>query len=122
MPSLCSGLAVTRVGCLMFGCDFGKPFDGKWAIHFPKGAPAYNQQVHEKLLSPDALQSLAVHPTQLYESLNGILLLGLLFLVRKYRKFSGEMFIAFFMGYAPLCRLFSSRRCATTSRGATWGR
>jgi phosphatidylglycerol:prolipoprotein diacylglycerol transferase len=102
VPSLCSGLAVTRIGCLMFGCDFGKPFDGKWAIHFPKGSPAYSQQVHEKLLSPDALQSLAVHPTQLYESLNGIILLGLLFLVRKYRKFSGEMFIVFFMGYAPL--------------------
>ena len=43
-----------------------------------------------------------MHPTQIYESLNGLILLGFLFLVRRYRKFSGEMFIAFFMGYAPL--------------------
>jgi phosphatidylglycerol:prolipoprotein diacylglycerol transferase len=116
VPSLCSGLAVTRIGCLMFGCDFGKPWDGKWAIHFPKGAPAFNQQVHEKLLSPDALQSLAVHPTQIYESLNGLILLGFLFLVRRYRKFSGEMFVAFFMGYAPLRYIVENLR-ADEQRG-----
>jgi phosphatidylglycerol:prolipoprotein diacylglycerol transferase len=102
VPSLCSGLAITRIGCLLFGCDFGKPWDGKWAIQFPKGAPAWNQQLHEKLITADALKSLPVHPTQIYESINGIILLGMLFLVRKYRKFSGEMFVAFFMGYAPL--------------------
>ena len=44
-----------------------------------------------------------MHPTQLYESLNGLILLGLLFLVRRYyRKFSGQMFVAFTMGYAVL--------------------
>jgi phosphatidylglycerol---prolipoprotein diacylglyceryl transferase len=102
VPSLCSGLMITRIGCLMFGCDFGKPWNGRWAIQFPKGAPAYLQQLHEGLLNADALKSLPVHPTQIYESLNGLILLGLLFLVRRFRKFSGEMFIAFFMGYAPL--------------------
>jgi len=30
------------------------------------------------------------------------MLLGLVFLVRRYRKFSGEMFVAFTMGYAIL--------------------
>jgi phosphatidylglycerol:prolipoprotein diacylglycerol transferase len=116
VPSLCSGLAVTRIGCLLFGCDFGKPFDGKWAIQFPKGAPAWNQQLHEKLITADALKSLPVHPTQIYESLNGIILLGLLFLVRRYRKFSGEMFVAFFMGYAPL-RYFVETLRADEQRG-----
>jgi phosphatidylglycerol---prolipoprotein diacylglyceryl transferase len=116
VPSLCSGLAITRLGCLMFGCDFGKPFSGKWAIQFPKGAPAWNQQLHEKLITADALKSLPVHPTQLYESLNGIILLGLLFLVRRYRKFSGEMFVAFFMGYAPL-RYFVEILRADEQRG-----
>ena len=43
-----------------------------------------------------------MHPTQLYESLNGLVLLGLVLLVRRYRKFSGEMFVAFTMGYAVL--------------------
>src|SRR5205814_1809897 len=49
-----------------------------------------------------ATRSLAVHPTQIYESLNGLILLGLVMLVRRYRKFSGEMFVAFTMGYAVL--------------------
>jgi phosphatidylglycerol:prolipoprotein diacylglycerol transferase len=102
VPSLCTGLMITRIGCLMFGCDFGKPWNGRWAIQFPAGSPAFNQQRVEGLLGADATQSLAVHPTQIYESLNGLVLFGLLMLVRRYRKFSGEMFVAFTMGYAVL--------------------
>ncbi len=102
VPSLCTGLMITRIGCLLYGCDFGKPFNGKWSIVFPAGSPAFNQQRVEGLLPPGATHSLPVHPAQLYESLNGLMLLGLLFLVRRYRKFSGEMFVAFTMGYAVL--------------------
>jgi phosphatidylglycerol---prolipoprotein diacylglyceryl transferase len=102
VPSLCTGLMITRIGCLLYGCDFGKPFDGKWSIVFPAGSPAFNQQRVEGLLPPSATHSLPVHPAQLYESLNGLALLGLVFLVRRYRKFSGEMFVAFTMGYAIL--------------------
>ena len=25
VPSLASGLMITRIGCYLFGCDFGKP-------------------------------------------------------------------------------------------------
>jgi phosphatidylglycerol:prolipoprotein diacylglycerol transferase len=102
VPSLCTGLMLTRIGCYMYGCDFGKPWDGAWSIRFPAGAPAFNQQRMEGLLPQGATHSLPVHPTQFYESLNGALLLGLLFLVRRYRKFSGQMFVAFTMGYAVL--------------------
>lgn len=102
VPSLCTGLMITRLGCLLYGCDFGKPFEGRWSIVFPAGSPAFNQQRVEGLLPPTATHSLPVHPTQLYESLNGLILLALVFLVRRYRKFSGEMFVAFTMGYAIL--------------------
>ena len=116
VPSLCTGLMITRMGCLLYGCDFGKPFDGKWSIVFPAGSPAFNQQRVEGLLPPSALHSLPVHPTQLYESLNGLILLGLVFLVRRYRKFSGEMFVAFTMGYAIL-RYFVEVLRADEQRG-----
>jgi phosphatidylglycerol:prolipoprotein diacylglycerol transferase len=102
VPSLCTGLMITRIGCLMYGCDFGKPFNGRWSIVFPSGSPAFLEQRRIGLLPPEATHSLPVHPTQLYESLNGLILLGLVFLVRRYRKFSGEMFVAFTMGYAVL--------------------
>ncbi|MDB4965350.1 MAG: lgt1 [Myxococcales bacterium] len=117
VPSLCTGLMITRLGCLLYGCDFGKPFDGKWSIVFPAGSPAFNQQRVEGLLPPGAAHSLPVHPTQLYESLNGLILLGLMFLVRRYRKFSGEMFVAFTMGYGVL-RYYVEILRADEQRGA----
>jgi phosphatidylglycerol:prolipoprotein diacylglycerol transferase len=116
VPSLCTGLMITRIGCFMYGCDFGKPWDGPWSVHFPAGSPAFNQQRVEGLLGPTATQSLAVHPTQLYESLNGLILLGLVFLVRRYRKFSGEVFVAWTMGYAVL-RYFVETLRADEQRG-----
>jgi phosphatidylglycerol---prolipoprotein diacylglyceryl transferase len=116
VPSLCTGLMITRIGCLLYGCDFGKPFDGRWSIIFPAGSPAFNQQRVEGLLAPGAMHSLPVHPTQLYESLNGLILLGLVFLVRRYRKFSGQMFVAFTMGYAIL-RYFVEILRADEQRG-----
>jgi phosphatidylglycerol:prolipoprotein diacylglycerol transferase len=117
VPSLCTGLMITRIGCLLYGCDFGKPWNGPWAIHFPARSPAFNQQVAEHLLSVDAAQSLAVHPTQIYESLNGLVLLGLVMLVRRFRTFSGQTFVAFTMGYAIL-RYFVEILRADEQRGS----
>jgi phosphatidylglycerol---prolipoprotein diacylglyceryl transferase len=102
IPSLCTGLMITRVGCLLAGCDFGKPWDGPWAIQFPAGSPAFQQQVREGLLSADAVASLPVHPTQIYESLAGLLLLGLVWVVRRRRRAPGESLAAFAVAYAVL--------------------
>ena len=102
VPSLCTGLMITRIGCFLYGCDFGAPWNGPWAVRFPAGSPAFNQQRMLGLLGPSATQSLPVHPAQLYESLNGLVLLCLLLVIRRYRKFSGQMFVAFTMGYGVL--------------------
>jgi prolipoprotein diacylglyceryltransferase len=40
-----------------------------------------------------------VHPTQIYESLVGLALFGLLMLIRKKRTFSGQVFLAWVLGY-----------------------
>jgi phosphatidylglycerol:prolipoprotein diacylglycerol transferase len=101
-PSLCTGLAITRVGCLLAGCDFGAPWDGAWAVRFPRGSPAFEQQVTEGLLSAGALTSLPVHPTQVYESLAGLGLLALVLRVRHVRRAPGEALAAFGAGYAVL--------------------
>jgi phosphatidylglycerol:prolipoprotein diacylglycerol transferase len=116
VPSLCTGLMITRIGCLLYGCDFGKPWNGPWAIHFPPGSLAFNQQRMEGLLGPEATQSLAVHPTQIYESLIGLLLFVLVMGVRRYRRFSGQTFVAFTLGYAVL-RYFVETLRADEQRG-----
>jgi phosphatidylglycerol:prolipoprotein diacylglycerol transferase len=43
-----------------------------------------------------------VHPTQLYELLAGLFLFGLLMFLRRVRKFSGEPFLGWVIGYGIL--------------------
>ena len=118
VPSLASGLVITRVGCYLFGCDFGKPLSEnapawlqklgtfpRWAdgtLPEGSGSPAWIQHVNQRGLSPEATASLPVHPTQLYEMLAGALLLAVVFLVRKKQRFRGEVFLAFTLGYGIL--------------------
>jgi phosphatidylglycerol:prolipoprotein diacylglycerol transferase len=46
--------------------------------------------------------SFPVHPTQIYESLVGLLLLGLLLWQRKYTRFRGQVFFLFVFAYGVL--------------------
>ncbi len=101
-PALCLGLIVTRIGCLLAGCDFGQPWTGAWAIEFPAGSIAFKQQVAQGLLAPDAPHSLGVHPTQIYESLAGLALLVAVAAARRHRQFAGQAFMVFVAGYAVL--------------------
>ena len=86
-PSLPLGAAFGRIGCLMNGCCFGKPTSLPWAIHFPA-----EHETH----------GLGVHPTQIYDSLlNLALYAGLAWLYRR-KKFDGQIFSAYLLGYALL--------------------
>ncbi len=118
VPSLASGLMITRIGCYLFGCDFGQPLKDSapgflkklgtfphWAkgtLENGSGAPAWVQHVKERGLSPTSSASLPVHPTQLYESLVGLFLLVLLLWARKKQKFRGQIFLLFFFAYGVL--------------------
>lgn len=101
-PSLCVGLMLTRIGCFLAGCDFGRPWDGPWAISFPAGSPAFQQQSFLGILPAGSLHSLPVHPTQLYESLTGLALLILVTAVRRRRSYAGQAFVALVPAYAVL--------------------
>lgn len=101
-PALGSGLFLTRIGCFLAGCDFGARSDGPLAVCFPAGSPAWRAHREADLLSPSDATSLPVHPTQLYESLAGLLLLGLVLMVRRRGRRNGEALAAFAIGYAAL--------------------
>ncbi len=117
VPSLASGLLLTRIGCYLFGCDFGKPLSAAapgWLLRlgtFPRwpsdvldgaGSPAWLQHVDLRGLSVSSRASLPVHPTELYESLVGGLLLLMLWQLRARKHFEGELFFAFTFGYGYL--------------------
>ncbi|MGD2114569.1 MAG: prolipoprotein diacylglyceryl transferase [Acidobacteriota bacterium] len=84
--ALALGYALGRVGCFLVGDDYGVPTDLPWGVVFPEGAAppstagALRHQfgVDVPTHIPDS-QLLAVHPTQLYETLAalGIWVFGL---------------------------------------------
>ena len=61
------GLAVGRPGCFFGGCCFGTPSNLPWAVVYPAGAPAWQEQLAQGLIRPGAAISLPVHPVQLYD-------------------------------------------------------
>lgn len=121
VPSLAAGLFVTRIGCYLFGCDFGKrlsetapgflkklgtfPHWSSGALDAGEGAPAFVRHMEQYRGTELGAQlvrdnhSLPVHPTQIYESLAGIALLALLLWQRKHQKFRGQIFFLFVFAY-----------------------
>ena len=100
-PSVVLGTGITRIGCFLFGCDYGARSSLPWAVRFPgpsalapSESPAWQHHVHDLDLPRAAEWSYPVHPTQIYESLVGLFLFALLMLVRRYRKFSRQVFLA----------------------------
>jgi phosphatidylglycerol---prolipoprotein diacylglyceryl transferase len=84
-PSIALGSVFGRIGCLLNGCCYGRECSLPWAIHFPVG--------HET-------HGFGVHPTEIYDALlNLILYLALAWLFRR-KKFDGQIFAAYLMGYA----------------------
>ena len=99
-PALGLGLGFTRIGCYLYGCDFGRPLGPgapEWLRRigtFPAGSPASLTQVSRHLLPNGAHASLPVHPTQLYESLAGFLLFAVAMAIWRRRRFRGQVLLA----------------------------
>ncbi|HXD01447.1 MAG TPA: prolipoprotein diacylglyceryl transferase [Verrucomicrobiae bacterium] len=102
-PSVALGSAFGRIGCLMHGCCFGRVCSTglPWGIQFPNGSPAWDKQHGDGLVG--ALDpSLPVHPTEIYDSLlNFCFYLFLAWLFRR-KKFDGQVFAVYLIGYAIL--------------------
>ena len=73
------GLAFGRIGCTMAGCCFGKPCDLPWAVTFSD--PASLAPLHVPL-----------HPTQIYESMAGFAIFGILYATRDRFRTPGVRF------------------------------
>ena len=88
---LALGLSLTRIGCFLNGCCFGKPSDLPWAMVFPLSSPAGS-----------ILQGIPIHPTQLYASASGVLILAVLLILDRKPRFDGFLMAVFFMMYGIL--------------------
>lgn len=77
-PSLALGIAIGRIGCFLNGCCYGDTCDLPWAVTFPRLSPPWEAEVARNLIPPGAPRSLPLHPTQLYSTIDGLILVGLL--------------------------------------------
>ncbi len=88
-PSIALGSAFGRIGCLLNGCCYGRPCSLPWAISFPANNP----------LHPPTYP---VHPTEIYGSLLNLCLYAGLAWLYRHKKFDGQVFGAYLVGYALL--------------------
>ncbi len=98
-PALALGYGVGRIGCFLVGDDYGRPTDLPWGTVFKVGLPptqAFELQDKFGLAIPPGVAPtdwVAVHPTQVYETLLAILIWGLLLRFRKGERQPGSVFL-----------------------------
>jgi phosphatidylglycerol---prolipoprotein diacylglyceryl transferase len=90
-PALAFGIAIGRIGCFLNGCCYGDVCNLPWAVRFPKHSPPWDSEVSRNLLAPSSETSLPLHPTQLYSTIDGLILMTLLLAYFPIRKRDGEV-------------------------------
>jgi phosphatidylglycerol:prolipoprotein diacylglycerol transferase len=90
-PALALGEGITRIGCFLNGCCFGRACAGGWCVHYPEHSYAVQ-----------TLGAVGVYPSQLFLSV-GMALLFLLLrrLDRRNRRF-GWLFAVYLIGQGVL--------------------
>lgn len=95
------GLAFGRMGCLLAGCCFGGPTSLPWGLAFPPNSPASDEQFRAHEIPNAHEWSLAVHPTQIYESAASLAIAAICyFIVHPRKKYDGQVFAVFVVLYA----------------------
>lgn len=88
-PYAALGHAFGRLGCFFAGCCYGAACSGPFCITYSD----------PRSLAP---QGIPLFPTQLMESGGEFLIFGLLLLLRRYKKFDGQLFWFYLVFYAVL--------------------
>jgi phosphatidylglycerol:prolipoprotein diacylglycerol transferase len=98
-PALALGIALGRFGCFLNGCCYGDRCDLPWAVPFPAPSAPWFDQVKHGLIPQGAPWSLPVHPTQLYSTIDGLILALLLSAYYSLRKRDGEVMALLMVTY-----------------------
>ncbi len=85
-PTLALGHSVARLGCFFAGCCYGKECHLPWAVTFN----------NQHSLAPIGI---ALHPTQIYSSINLFIIFCLLMVISRYKKFDGQLFWIYILLY-----------------------
>lgn len=100
MAGLILGQAIGRWGNFVNREVFGEFYDGLLSMQLPVEA-VRARDISESIAAhiPQGANYINVHPTFLYESLWNFLVMVLILLWRKHKKFDGELCLLYFAGY-----------------------
>ena len=90
-PSVALGHAIGRLGCFSAGCCYGKPTTAPWGVTF---TDPYAREIVGVPLD------IALHPTQLYESIVEFAIFGFLIFLAGRKKFDGQIFWSYVALYS----------------------
>lgn len=96
--ALAAAYSVGRTGCWAVGDDYGRPWNGALAVKFPEGAPPSTAENMSQLFGigvppgTPPKEVLAVHPTQLYETVLGFVMFLILWKYRDHKHAEGWLF------------------------------
>lgn len=90
-PSIALGEAIGRWGCFAAGCCYGKPSSGPFGVTFTD--PFANEAVGTPL-------DVRLHPTQIYLSINALVIFFLLQWAYRRKTFDGEVFWLYVLLYS----------------------
>ena len=78
------GVTFGRIGCFMAGCCFGRPSSLPWSVRFT---------------NPESLCPIqeSLHPAQLYEAILSLMVFGVVFWLRKRKRFDGQILATYLM-------------------------
>ena len=101
MPGLILGQAIGRWGNFMNREVFGEYYDGLLSMQLPVEAVRNPADITANIAAhiPDGANYINVHPTFLYESLWNLLVMAVILLWWKHRKFDGEVCLLYLAGY-----------------------
>ncbi len=85
-PGVAIAHAISRIGCFLNGCCYGRPTDSWLGVSFPPESPA--GFVGQPLI-----------PIQLFASLNLFIIFAILLTLRTYKKFDGQLFWLYVLLY-----------------------
>lgn len=101
-PGLILGQIIGRWGNFFNREAFGEYTNGLFAMQLPLDAVRtadVTEKMQEHLTMIDGVAYIQVHPTFLYESLWNLMILVILLLWIKRKKFDGEVFLLYLLGY-----------------------
>ncbi len=100
--ALVNGQMLGRWGNFFNREAFGEYTNSVFAMQLPQDA-VRRSDITEKMLENevviDGIHYIQVHPTFLYESIWCLIILVILFFYRKHKKFDGELFLIYLLGY-----------------------